>query len=57
VANLTSYQKGVHYEIIKTFNALPISTAELVTKNKQFTTTLKKIPMDKSLYSIDECFK
>ena len=49
VANLTSYQKGVHYESIKTFNALPVSTAERLTNNKKFTTALKNFLMDKSL--------
>jgi hypothetical protein len=42
VANLTSYQKGVCYASISTFNVLPISVAELINK-KHFIAALKKI--------------
>ena len=41
LANLTSYQRGVYYASIKTFNALPISIAELVTYKKHFIIALK----------------
>jgi len=42
---------------IHTFNALPISIAELVTIQKQFIPHLKKFLIDKSLYSTDAYFK
>jgi hypothetical protein len=34
VVNLTSYQKGAHYESIRIFNMLSITIAELVTNKK-----------------------
>ena len=41
VVNLTSYQKRFYFESINTFNALPISIAELVTNKKHFIAALK----------------
>jgi hypothetical protein len=57
VANLTSYQKGICYASIKTFNVLQIFVAELVTNKKQIIAALKKLLIDKSLYSVNEYFK
>ena len=34
IANLTSYQRGVYYASIKTFNALPVYIAKQVTNRK-----------------------
>jgi hypothetical protein len=34
IANLTSYQRGVYYASIKTFNALPVYTANQVINRK-----------------------
>jgi len=48
VANLTSYQKSGYYAIIKIFNALPISIAELITNEKHYIAALKKFLIDKS---------
>ena len=52
-ANLASYQKGVNYVGIKTYIALPISIAELVTQ-KHFISALKRYLTDISFYSDDE---
>jgi len=59
VANLTSYQNGVFYasKNMYTFNALPISTAEIVTNNRQFIPPQKNFLIDISLYSTNEYFK
>jgi hypothetical protein len=42
---------------MKTFNALPIYIAAVVTNKKHFIPAMKKFLIDKSLYSTDEYFK
>jgi len=51
---LTIYQKGLYYESVGVFNKLPHNTAERISHNKSFLTTLKKYPLGKAFYSIDE---
>jgi hypothetical protein len=56
VANLTSYQRGVYYASIKTFNALPVYSANQVTNRKYFINKLKAFLLDKSVYTNEEYF-
>jgi hypothetical protein len=56
IANLTSYQRGVYYASIKTFNALPVYIANQVTNRKYFINELKTFLLDKSLYTNEEYF-
>jgi hypothetical protein len=56
VTNLTSYQRGVYYVSIKTFNALPVYTANQVTNRKFFINSLTAFLLDKSLYTNEEYF-
>jgi hypothetical protein len=41
IANLTSYQRGVYYASIKTFNALPVYIVNQVTNRKYLIDKLK----------------
>jgi hypothetical protein len=56
IANPTSYQRGVYYVSIKTFNALPVYIANQVTNRKYFINALKTFLLDKSLYTNEEYF-
>ena len=56
IANLTSYQRGIYYASIKTFNALPVYIANQVTNRKYFINELKAFLLDKSLYTNEEYF-
>jgi hypothetical protein len=49
VANLILYQNHDCYAIIKIFNALPMSIAELVSNKKHYIIALKRFLIDKSL--------
>jgi hypothetical protein len=49
IANLTSYHRDVYYAGIKTFNALPVHTANQVTNMKYFINKLKAFLLDKPL--------
>ena len=55
-ARLSSYQKGVYYMGIKTYNLLPSSLKDLVNKKKQFKLALKRYLLEKSYYSLRELF-
>jgi hypothetical protein len=57
IASIASYQRGVYYASIRTFNALPPSIANQVTNKKCFIKNLKVSLLDKPLYSSEEYFK
>jgi hypothetical protein len=54
LANPVSYQKGVHYAGVKTFNELPISTGRSVREMEHFIAALKRYLTDRSFHSFDE---
>jgi hypothetical protein len=53
-ANLTKYQKGVHYMGIKIFNHLPNYIKSLINEKQAFKKTLERFLLDNIFYSIDE---
>jgi hypothetical protein len=54
IANLTLYQKGVHYMSLKIFNELPEYIAELVGDKECFISALKMHVVNTSYYSLEE---
>ena len=52
--NLASYQKGVYYTSIKTFNILPKNNADSVGDRKQFVQSLRSLLIEQSFYTINE---
>jgi hypothetical protein len=55
-ANLTTYQKGVHFSGVKIFNHLPPTIKNLYNNKKQFQATLKKFLLNNSFYSLEEYY-
>jgi hypothetical protein len=53
---LSTYQKGIYYIGIKTFNHLPSYMKNLLYNKKQFKTTLKNHLLVISFYSLEEFF-
>jgi hypothetical protein len=51
---LSVFQKGVYYTVIKVFNGLPISIKELSTNTQQFKQELKNFLFYHSFYTLDE---
>jgi len=57
IANLTLFQKGVHYMGIKVFNTLPHHIKEMSNSSGEFETNLKRFLHAHSFYLIDEYFQ
>jgi hypothetical protein len=55
-ANLTLYQKGVHYSGIKIFNSLPIEIKNSSNNRKSFKRALKHFLYQHCFYTLDEYF-
>jgi len=55
-ANLTLYQKGVHYSRVKVFNNLPPNIRNLFSDVKKFKSELGKYLHLKSFYTLDEYY-
>jgi hypothetical protein len=53
-ANLTIYQKGVHYAGIKIFNKLPIEIKNTCNNLKKFKVALRHFLNTHSFYTVDE---
>jgi hypothetical protein len=53
-ANLTIYQKGVHYAGIKIFNKLPIEIKNTSNNFKKFKVALRHFLNTHSFYTVDE---
>jgi hypothetical protein len=53
-ANLTIYQKGVHYAGIKIFNKLPIEIKNTSNNLKRFKVALRQFLNTHSFYAVDE---
>ena len=56
VANLSCFQKGASYCVIRIFNGLPRSITSLKNEKTQFKVALKKFLNAHSIYSVDEFF-
>ena len=55
-ANLTLYQKGVHYSGIRIFNSLPTEIKNISNKPKKFKRALKQFLYQYCFYTLDEYF-
>jgi len=55
-ANLTTYQKGVYYSVIKIYNHLPSAIKDLSDDKKKFKLALKRYLLHNSFYSLEEYF-
>jgi hypothetical protein len=55
-ANLTLYQKGVHYSGIKIFNSLSTEIKNISNKPKKFKRVLKQFLYQHCFYTLDEYF-
>ena len=55
-ANLTIYQKGAYYSVIKIFNNLPLEIKNVADNQKKFKTALKKFLYAYSFYTLEEYF-
>jgi hypothetical protein len=53
---LSTYQKGVYYSGIKTFNALPTAINDVSSKPNKFKIALKHFLLERSFYTLNECF-
>jgi len=53
-ANLTMYQKGVYYSVIKIYNHLPTAIKDLSDDKNTFKVALKKYLLHNSFYSLEE---
>jgi hypothetical protein len=58
-ANLSIFQKGVHYSGIKLFNHLPVTLKQLSNDIPKFRVSLKRFLLTNSFYSVEEyyCWK
>jgi hypothetical protein len=54
--NLTKYQKGVYYSVVKIFSHLPQNIKNLSWNVKKFKLVLKRFLLMGSFYSLDEYF-
>ena len=57
ITNLTIYQKGVHYMVIKIFNSLPPYIKNLSNNDRKFEMYLNRFLHTHSFYSIEEYFQ
>jgi len=55
-ANLTIFQKGVHYSGIKIYNHLPTALIDLSDDKNKFKLALKRYLLHNSFYSLEEYF-
>jgi hypothetical protein len=53
-ANLTTYQNGVYYSVIKIYNHLPTAIKDLFGDKNKFKLALKRYLLHYSFYSLEE---
>jgi hypothetical protein len=56
IANLSTYQKGAHYNRIKVYNSLPTQIKGLSADSKKFGHALKSFLYSHPFYTLDEYF-